>query len=104
MARDDELRKAKAAYRSAASEGNRQEEAKWANFIAYNLKDRGEYVEALKWLRIDYEISEKYLSQRQCLTTCQSLGEVYLLLRDFEHALLYQVIRFLVLTVGFFLF
>ncbi|XP_042495456.1 protein TONSOKU [Macadamia integrifolia] len=91
MARDDvQLTQAKRAYKHASAEGNRQEEARWANTIGDILKKRGEYVEALKWLRIDYEISVKYLPEKQLLPTCQSLGEVYLRLEHFEDALVYQ--------------
>lgn len=86
-----QLRDAKRAYRGAELEGNRAEEARWANVIGDILKNRGEYVEALKWLRKDYEISTKHLPEKQLLPTCQSLGEVYLRLRDFENALTYQV-------------
>ncbi|XP_043698218.1 protein TONSOKU [Telopea speciosissima] len=91
MARDDvQLNQAKRAYKHASAEGNRQEEARWANTIGDILKKKGEYVEALKWLRIDYEISVKFLPEKQLLPTCQSLGEVYLRLEQFEDALLYQ--------------
>ncbi|XP_059431459.1 protein TONSOKU-like [Corylus avellana] len=91
MGRDDaNLSAAKRSFRSAKEEGNRQEEARWANVIGDILKNRGEYVEALKWLRIDYDVSVKYLPEKQLLTTCQSLGEVYLRLQEFEQALIYQ--------------
>ncbi|KAK3023505.1 hypothetical protein RJ639_043789 [Escallonia herrerae] len=91
MARDDgQLAAAKRAYRNAAAEGNRQEQARWANVIGDILKNRGEYVEALKWLRIDYEVSLKHLPEKQLLPTCQSLGEVYLRLEYFKDALIYQ--------------
>ncbi|XP_057967784.1 protein TONSOKU isoform X2 [Malania oleifera] len=91
MTRDgSQLSAAKRAYRSASAEGNRQEEARWANVIGDILKNRGEYVEALKWLRIDYEISVKYLPEKHLLPTCQSLGEVYLRLEYFKDALIYQ--------------
>ncbi|KAK2988280.1 hypothetical protein RJ640_016860 [Escallonia rubra] len=91
MARDDgQLGAAKRAYRNAAAEGNRQEQARWANVIGDILKNRGEYVEALKWLRIDYEVSVKHLPEKQLLPTCQSLGEVYLRLEYFKDALIYQ--------------
>jgi tetratricopeptide (TPR) repeat protein len=92
MGRDDaNLSAAKRSFRSAKEEGNRQEEARWANVIGDILKNRGEYVEALKWLRIDYDVSIKYLPEKQLLPTCQSLGEVYLRLQEFEQALIYQV-------------
>ena len=92
MAKDDiQLSNAKRAYRNAKDEGNHQEEARWANVIGDILKNRGEYVEALKWLRIDYDISSKYLPEKHLLPTCQSLGEVYLRLQDFNHALIFQV-------------
>ncbi|KAK7822727.1 protein tonsoku [Quercus suber] len=81
---------AKRSYQSAKAEGNRQEEARWANVIADILKQRGEYVTALKWLRIDYHVSIKYLPEKHLLPTCQSLGELYLRLEDFNHALVYQ--------------
>ncbi|KAK9134545.1 hypothetical protein Syun_013875 [Stephania yunnanensis] len=91
MARDDaELSAAKRAYRQASSVGSSQEEARWANMIGNILKNRGEYVEALKWFRIDYEISVKFLPEKQLLPTCQSLGEVYLRLQEFKQALIYQ--------------
>lgn len=89
---DAQLNAAKRAYRHAAAEGNRQEEARWANVIGDILKNRGEYVKALKWLRIDYEVSVKYLPEKQLLPTCQSLGEVYLRLQHFQDALIYQVL------------
>ncbi|KAF3945413.1 hypothetical protein CMV_028214 [Castanea mollissima] len=84
------LSAAKRSYQGAKAEGNRQEEARWANVIADILKRRGEYVAALKWLRIDYHVSIKYLPEKHLLPTCQSLGELYLRLQDFNHALIYQ--------------
>ncbi|XP_048233146.1 protein TONSOKU isoform X2 [Ricinus communis] len=91
MGKDDrQLIAAKQAYRSAKEVGNRQEEARWANVIGDILKNRGEYVVSIKWLRIDYQISIKYLPEKHLLPTCQSLGEVYLRLHDHEQALLYQ--------------
>ncbi|XP_039033886.1 protein TONSOKU-like [Hibiscus syriacus] len=87
---DVQINKARRAYRSAKEEGNRQEEARWANVIGDILKNRGEYVEALKWFRIDYDISNKYLPEKQLLPTCQSLGEVYLRLVHYKDALIYQ--------------
>ncbi|KAK6922850.1 Tetratricopeptide repeat [Dillenia turbinata] len=92
MGREDkeQLNSAKQAYKHAKAEGNHQEEARWANLIGDILKNRGEYVEALKWLRIDYEVSVKYLPEKHVLPTCQSLGEVYLRLQHFKDALVYQ--------------
>ncbi|RVW32723.1 Protein TONSOKU [Vitis vinifera] len=91
MVRDDpQLSAAKRAYRNASMEGNRQEEARWANLIGDIFKNRGEYVEALKWLRIDYDISMKYLPEKQLLPTCQSVGELLLRLENFKDALIYQ--------------
>ncbi|RVW85361.1 Protein TONSOKU [Vitis vinifera] len=91
MVRDDpHLSAAKRAYRNASMEGNRQEEARWANLIGDIFKNRGEYVEALKWLRIDYDISMKYLPEKQLLPTCQSVGELLLRLENFKDALIYQ--------------
>ncbi|KAK7399404.1 hypothetical protein VNO78_10586 [Psophocarpus tetragonolobus] len=87
---DAELKSAKAAYRSAKAEGNHREEARWANVIGDILKSRGEYVQALKWLRIDYNVSLKYLPEKHLLPTCQSLGEIYLRLEHFSDALIYQ--------------
>jgi hypothetical protein len=46
---------------------------------------------ALRWLRIDYEVTVKYLPQRHLIESCQSLGEVYLRLGRFSEALTYQV-------------
>ncbi|CAM8951053.1 unnamed protein product [Rhodiola kirilowii] len=87
---DGRLSAAKQSYKSASAVGNRQEEARWANVIGDIYKNRAEYVEALKWLRIDYEVSTKHLPEKHLLTTCQSLGEVYLRLADYKHALIYQ--------------
>lgn len=87
----NQLIEAKRAYKSAKAEGNRTEEARWANLIGDILKNRGEYVEALRWLRIDYEISLHYLAEKQLLPSCQSLGEVYLRLQDYKYALNFQV-------------
>lgn len=102
MGRDEmQMSEAKRAYRSAKEEGNRQEEARWANVIGDILKNRGEYVEALKWFRIDYDVSVKYLPEKHLLPTCQSLGEVYLRLEHFKDALIYQVVA---IWVSFFLF
>lgn len=102
MGRDEvQLNAAKRAYRSAKAEGNRQEEARWANVIGDMLKNRGEYVEALKWFRIDYDVSNKYLPEKHLLPTCQSLGEVYLRLEYFKDALIYQVIVYLLVMMLF---
>ncbi|KAK9073265.1 hypothetical protein SSX86_007589 [Deinandra increscens subsp. villosa] len=91
MKKDDgQLITARRAYRNASEEGNRQEEARWANVIGDIFKNRGEYVEALKWFRLDYEVSTKYLPEKHLLPTCQSLGEVYLRLQHFQDALNYQ--------------
>ncbi|KAJ0264409.1 Protein TONSOKU [Hirschfeldia incana] len=85
-----DLAAAKRAYRTATEVGNRSEEARWANNVGDILKNDGEYVEALKWFRIDYDISVKYLPGKDLLPTCQSLGEIYLRLQDYEEALIYQ--------------
>ncbi|KAI4383517.1 hypothetical protein MLD38_009348 [Melastoma candidum] len=91
MARDDgRLTAAKRAFRVAREEGNREEEARWANVVGDIHKNRGEYVEALKWLRIDHDVTSKYLPSKQLLPTCQSLGEVYLRLGQYKDALIYQ--------------
>ncbi|XP_074592225.1 protein TONSOKU [Curcuma longa] len=87
---EEELREAKRGYKEAARVGNREEEARWANEIGDIYKRRGEYIEALRWLRIDYEISSKHLPQKQLLPTCQSIGEVYLRLNRLKEALVYQ--------------
>lgn len=89
----DDLSDAKKAYRTAVDAGHRDEEAKWANVIGDIHKSRGEYVEALKWLRIDYDISIKHLHDKQLLPTCQTLGELYLRLLHYKDALVYQVSR-----------
>ena len=90
-AQDAQLKAAKAAYRNAREEGNRREEARWANVIGDIFKNRGEYVEALKWLRLDYDITMKFLPEKHMFPTCQSLGEIYLRLEQFSEALTYQV-------------
>ncbi|XP_021728098.1 protein TONSOKU-like isoform X2 [Chenopodium quinoa] len=87
---DPELSSARKAYRSAKGIGNRKEEARWANVIGDLHKNRGEYCEALNWLRIDYEISSAFLLQKDRLPSCQSMGELYLRLHDFANALRYQ--------------
>ncbi|CAL5019911.1 unnamed protein product [Urochloa decumbens] len=87
---DEEMKGAKRAFKEAQAEGCREEEARWANVIGDIHKRRGEYVEALRWLRIDYEVSVKHLPQRHLLPSCQSLGEVYLRLGRFSEALTYQ--------------
>ncbi|RLM80797.1 protein TONSOKU isoform X2 [Panicum miliaceum] len=87
---EEELRGAKRAFKEAQAEGCREEEARWANVIGDIHKRRGEYVEALRWLRIDYDVSVKHLPQRHLLPSCQSLGEVYLRLGRFSEALTYQ--------------
>ncbi|CAA0382897.1 unnamed protein product [Arabidopsis thaliana] len=81
---------AKRAYRKAEEVGDRREQARWANNVGDILKNHGEYVDALKWFRIDYDISVKYLPGKDLLPTCQSLGEIYLRLENFEEALIYQ--------------
>lgn len=88
---DLQLKAAKRGYREASADGNREEEARFANVIGDMYKKRGEYVEAIRWLQIDYKISTKFLPQKQILPTCQSLGEVYFLLGRFQDALVYQV-------------
>ncbi|KAM0952462.1 putative tetratricopeptide-like helical domain superfamily, protein TONSOKU [Dioscorea sansibarensis] len=87
---EEELNVAKRGFKEAAREGNHEEEARWANVLGDIYKQRGEYVEALKWLRIDYEVSVKHLPCKQLLPTCQSLGDVYLRLDQFKDALIYQ--------------
>ncbi|KAL6219796.1 hypothetical protein ACLB2K_007555 [Fragaria x ananassa] len=91
MGREEaKLSEAKASYRSAKAIANHEEEARWANFIGNLLKDRGEYLQALNWFDIDYDLCNKYLSPKHSLATCQSLGEVYLRLERFQDALVYQ--------------
>nr|WPC94901.1 TSK [Cyathula capitata] len=87
---ENELTSAKRAYKSAQQVGNRKEEARWANVIADIYKERGEYCQALDWLRKDYKISSQFLSEKDCLPTCQSIGEMYLRLQEFDNALYYQ--------------
>lgn len=91
--RQQQLNDAKRAYNAAEADGNRHEEARWANVIGDILKNRGEYVEALRWLRKDYDVSLRHLPGKQLLATCQSLGEVHLRLNNFSDALIYQVIE-----------
>lgn len=62
-----------------------------ANAIGDILKNRGEYVQALQWLRKDYDVSVRFLPDKHLLATCQSLGEIYLRLHRYEDALQYQV-------------
>ena len=88
---EEELQGAMRGYHEAVAVGNREEEARWANVIGDIHKRRGEYVEALGWLRTDYDVSVKHLPQRHILPSCQSLGEVHLRLGQFSEALKYQV-------------
>ncbi|XP_071916680.1 protein TONSOKU-like [Coffea arabica] len=87
---EQQLRDAKRAYKEAKEVGNRAEEARWANYIGNIHKNRGEYVQALKWLRIDYDVSSNFLPDKQLLPTCNTLGELYLRLQDFKDALKIQ--------------
>ncbi len=87
----------KSCYKEAKKNGDREEEARWANQIGHALKEHGDYVEALTWFRLDYDISLKRKPVDQAsprvnlMPTCQSLGEIYLRLEDFDEALVYQV-------------
>ncbi|KAG6721658.1 hypothetical protein I3843_03G123000 [Carya illinoinensis] len=95
MARDvEKFNAVKRLYLIAKEQGNHPEEAWWANVIGDILKNRGEYVEALKWLRLNYDVTYRYLHDKQLLPTCQSLGELLcisvannLRLQDFTNAL-----------------
>lgn len=83
----------KACYRDAKSSGDREEEARWANQIGHAYKDRGDYVDALTWFRLDFDISEKRKTDElplNLMTTCQCLGEIYHRLGDYNEALHYQ--------------
>ncbi|PWA86432.1 hypothetical protein CTI12_AA062960 [Artemisia annua] len=84
------LAAAKRGYKTALEVGNHQEEARWANVVGDIYKNRGEYVKSLTWLRRDFDVSNKYLIEKDLLPTCQSLGEVHLRLQNFSDALLYQ--------------
>lgn len=84
----------KSCFKAAEESGDREEMARWANQIGHALKDRGDYVEALKWFRLDYNISSKWQTEGPRLNlmpTCQSLGEVFLRLGNYKEALVYQV-------------
>ncbi|KAI5077372.1 hypothetical protein GOP47_0007196 [Adiantum capillus-veneris] len=86
---------AKAGYKEALERGDREEQARWANQVGHACKERGQYVEALKWFRMDYDISSKRKSadasnQGFLMPTCQSLGEIYYRLNDYEEALIFQ--------------
>ncbi|CAM6088799.1 unnamed protein product [Calypogeia fissa] len=83
----------KASYRNARDNGDKEEEARWANQIGHAFKDRGEYVTALDWFRRDYEISSagsRGLDLAKLMPTSQSIGEVYLRLQNYDDALTYQ--------------
>ncbi|KNA11275.1 hypothetical protein SOVF_136660 isoform B [Spinacia oleracea] len=88
--KDAELTSAKKAYKSAKELGNRKEEARWANVIGDILKNKGEYCEALRWIRIDYQISSDCLLLKDRLPACQSMGELHLRLGDYVNALHFQ--------------
>ncbi|XP_024518191.1 protein TONSOKU isoform X2 [Selaginella moellendorffii] len=85
----------KASYREAKQIGDREEESRWANQIGHVFKDRGEYVEALKWFRLDYEIASGRkasgsMSPAGLMPSCQSMGEIYSRMQDYKEALVYQ--------------
>lgn len=92
---EQELQHAKQAYKAATEVGNRKEEARWANIIGNIFKNRGEYVKALEWIRKDYEVSERFLPEKDILPTCNTLGELHLRLQNFKEALHYQVKKLL---------
>lgn len=86
----------KACYKAAKESGDREEEARWANQIGHAFKERGKYVDALTWFRLDYDISIKRDTddggpRLNVMPTCQSLGEVYYRLGEYEEARHYQV-------------
>jgi tetratricopeptide (TPR) repeat protein len=88
---------AKAGYEEAVQRGDLEEQARWANQVGHLCKELGQYVEALKWFRKDYEISTKKRRDADAslpinlMPTCQSMGEIYFRLNDFDQALVYQV-------------
>ena len=55
----DGLKGMKSCYRAAKEKGDCKEMAQWANQIGHAYKDRGDYVEALSWFCLDYDISAK---------------------------------------------
>jgi len=84
----------KSCYKAAKESGDREDEARWANQIGHAYKDRGDYVAALTWFRLDYDISVKRQdegSRLNLMPTCQSLGEMYYRLGDYSEALHYEV-------------
>lgn len=87
--------KMKFSYNEARKVGDRLEEARWANSIGNLLKERGEYVKALKWYRRDYDISQKLADDtKSCLnlmTTCQCMGEINFRLKDYKEAHFFMV-------------
>lgn len=92
--RADEPEGMKSYYKAAKESGDREEEARWANQIGHAYKDRGDYVDALTWFRLDYDISAKRRHEGPCLNlmpTCQCLGEIYHRLEQYKEALHYQV-------------
>lgn len=94
----DEPEGMKACYKAAKEMGDREEEARWANQIGHAYKDRGDYVAALTWFRLDYDISAKRQSEGPMLNlmpTCQCLGEIYHRLGEYNEALHYQVQLFI---------
>lgn len=88
----------KACYKAAKQTGDREEEARWANQIGHAYKNKADYVSALTWFRLDYDISCKRQASDgepslNMMPTCQSLGEVYLRLANYPEALHYQVTK-----------
>ncbi|CAI9099028.1 OLC1v1035784C3 [Oldenlandia corymbosa var. corymbosa] len=87
---EHDLQSAKRAYKSAVAVGDRKEEARWANIIGNIFKERGEYIKALEWIRKDYEVSKRFLPEKDILPTCNTLGELFLRLEEYKEALAYQ--------------
>ncbi|CAI9117219.1 OLC1v1018568C1 [Oldenlandia corymbosa var. corymbosa] len=91
IGRETELRRAERAYQAATESGNRKAEVRWANVIAnIYMNNRGAYLDALKWIKKDYDISQEFLPEKDILPACNTLGELHLRLRNFSQALYYQ--------------
>ncbi|CAI9109018.1 OLC1v1008748C1 [Oldenlandia corymbosa var. corymbosa] len=54
------------------------------------LRIVGNTVKALDWIQKDYEVSERFLPDKDLFPTCNTLGELHLRLENFKEALYYQ--------------
>ncbi|CAI7749740.1 unnamed protein product [Closterium sp. NIES-53] len=61
----DHLREMKVQFRVEERNGNYREASRYANKIANSLKDAGSYHKALKWLKRDYDYTNRAIDQQR---------------------------------------